>query len=230
MNGTASGSARERWKNALSSEIAFWEAIGSGSFPNPDWIEEFRTRATKGAEWRADLTPFLANGRVTRILDVGAGPHTHMGTRNAPGPLEIVPIDPLAEEYERILAANGIIPVIRTIPGEAERLGDYGFFDSFDIVFSRNALDHSYDPIHSVEQMLMCCRVGGRILLEGSINEGVKQRYQGLHMWNFEPQADNDLLVWNPEVRVHIRERLGDRADLIASGKDWYRVVVRRLK
>ena len=224
------GAAFDRWKAALPSEIGFWQAICGGTLPNAEWVKNFRTLATTGAARRADLTPFLTLGRANRILDVGAGPHTHIGDRGAPTPIEIVPVDPLAEKYAQLLAANRIVPLMRTLPGEAEKLRSYGFSDSFDLVFSRNALDHAYDPINAVSEMLHCCRVGGHVLLEGSTNEGVKQRYKGLHQWNFEPQADTDLVIWNPDTRVSMRGRLGNWAQLSATGDDWYRVDIKRLR
>lgn len=71
------------------------------------------------------------------------------------------------------------------VAGEAERLADAFGENSFDLVYARNCLDHGYDPMLAIQQMLKVVRVGGVVLFEHGVNEGERQGYQGLHQWNF---------------------------------------------
>jgi hypothetical protein len=56
------------------------------------------------------------------ILDVGAGPLTWLGYRYSGKKLTIVPVDPLAAEYDRLLHEAGLEPPVRTIPVAGEEL------------------------------------------------------------------------------------------------------------
>ena len=46
--------------------------------------------------------------------------------------------------------------------------------------------------------MVAVCKVGGCCRLAHSTDEGEKQRYSGLHQWNFRPQEDGNLVIHGP--------------------------------
>ncbi len=102
---------------------------------------------------------------------------------------------PLASEYEKLYNQYHTFPLIRPKEGKGENLLNLGI-GTFDLVYSCNALDHTYDPILSIQNMIDICEVGGKIIFENSINEGEYQKYLGLHKWNFMP-VDDDLVIWN---------------------------------
>jgi SAM-dependent methyltransferase len=76
----------------------------------------------------------------------------------------------------------------------------------FDAVNCANALDHFYDPIRAVHQMLAVTRAGGVVRVISRENEGQRGGYWGLHQWNICQQGD-DVRIWNRQsVDVRWRE------------------------
>jgi hypothetical protein len=69
--------------------------------------------------------------------------------------------------------------------------------------------------------MLTVLAPGGLIHVEGAINEGVRQKYQGLHQWNFLPLAGDDVAVWNESGGNLLRSTLGEACASMAVGAEW---------
>lgn len=217
--------AKTNWQNALPTETRFWDKVASGELP--EYQQSLMNRAAGRLKFPPHLAKYLKTGRTTRILDVGSGPHTVIGKVDVPSPIEVVAIDPLADDYNATLKRNGITPSVPTIFGEAERLPDYAL-GKFDLVYSRNALDHSYDPVTAIKNMLQSAEFDGAVYFEGSINEAEKQRYVGLHQWNFDISG-SDLIIWNKEARHSLTEVFGDKAIVMVneSTTTWYKVEIR---
>jgi SAM-dependent methyltransferase len=150
-------------------------------------------------------------GELVSILDVGAGPMTRLGKKWEGRTVEITAIDPLADYYNRQLDKFGVTPLVRTQPGEVERLTDHFPTNHFDIVYMHNALDHSYDPLKGIRQMLEVVKPGCYVLLEHFINEAKTTGYHGLHQWNFCADGDH-FVIWNRETRFSVNNVLGDEA------------------
>jgi len=145
------------------------------------------------------------------ILDVGAGPVTWLGYRYPGKKLIIVPVDPLADEYDRLLRDAKLDPPIRTVRVAGEALAEHFGARRFDIAYATNSLDHSADPFTIISNMAAVVRPGGVVLLRHKRNEGDSARYGGLHQWNFDV-VDDDLIVWNNAVRVNVGAALEGRA------------------
>lgn len=219
---------RERWKTLLPTEIAYWDAVISGTHPNPDTVKAFRERAGGHYPVPGSLVKLLQRQDIVRarILDVGAGPHTTIGPVLYGTRLNIVAVDPLADAYDELLERHGIEPAIRTIKGEAERLVEQFGAERFDVVYSRNALDHMRDPWIALQQMVDACVPGGVVHVEGAINEGVSHRYGGLHQWNVMP-AERDMIIWNSEESDLASRVLTGVAQIKATRKDaWFSAVL----
>jgi SAM-dependent methyltransferase len=122
--------------------------------------------------------------------------------------VEITAVDPLADRYDAALARAGLTPPVRTIKGEAERLTEQFPREHFDITFCHNALDHSYDPLGAIQQMLLVTRRAGCVRLEHAVNEGEFEKYTGLHQWNFCAQ-EGRFAIWSPTTRIDVAQRLG---------------------
>jgi SAM-dependent methyltransferase len=137
------------------------------------------------------------------ILDVGAGPVTWLGYRYPGKKLTIVPVDPLADEYDRLLRDAKLDPPIRTVRVAGEALAAHFGTRRFDIAYATNSLDHSADPYTIISNMAAVVRPGGVVLLRHKRNEGDSARYGGLHQWNFDV-VDDDLVVWNNAVQVNV--------------------------
>ena len=124
--------------------------------------------------------------RRSRSSTSGAGPLTALGFRYPGKTLTIVPVDPLADEYDRLLRDAGLDPPIRTIRVAGEALLEHFGSRRFDIAYASNALDHSADPFTIISNMVAVVRPGGIVLLRHKRNEGESARYGGLHQWNFD--------------------------------------------
>jgi SAM-dependent methyltransferase len=59
-----------------------------------------------------------------------------------------------------------VVPPVRTRRCDSERLLDMFEPDSFDVAYASNTLDHSYDPLRAIRQMIAVVRPGGIVLLQ----------------------------------------------------------------
>lgn len=80
-------------------------------------------------------------------------------------------------------------------------------------------MDHSYDPVLAIEQMLDVTKSGGAVVLIHSPNEGSDAHYLGLHQWNFK-NINGDFVISSPwRPTVNLSDRLRDRADIVVGSR-----------
>lgn len=139
-----------------------------------------------------------------RILEVGSGPLTAIGSGHPEKTLEIVATDLLAETYDRLLSHLEIEPPIRTRKADAERLTDVFAENSFDYVTANNCIDHCTRPDLAIEQMVRVVKPGGWVTLRHAENEANRTHYLGMHDWNFSLEQGEPTL-WNRRKRISIR-------------------------
>jgi SAM-dependent methyltransferase len=151
----------------------------------------------------------IATENVT-ILDVGSGPLTSVG-KTWPGKrISVVAIDPLADDFLRILRDSGLDPPVLPIACAGEEIVEKFGTQAFDVAFAENALDHSADPLLVLENMLKTINPSGRVALTHYRNEGERNGYLGMHFWNLDCR-DGHFLVWNRTVSHDVTARLEDR-------------------
>jgi SAM-dependent methyltransferase len=185
----------EDWREALPEELQFWERALSD--PAKNWvISEFRERMDPDLELQPELKVIIdaPPGAVVRLLDVGAGPLTRLGKKWDGRTLQLYPVDPLAEEYQTLLARLNIHPPILTQVGHGEKLTEQFEKDSFDLAYASNSLDHSYDPLLAIEQMFSVIKPGASVYLWHFAKVGLQEAYHGLHQWNFDIEHGKLLL------------------------------------
>jgi SAM-dependent methyltransferase len=202
------------WRARRKSEVDFWADWLAGAPGTEQWGWDRAQRldpatAIRDALVREELDR-LARDEVS-ILDVGAGPLTSLGYRYPGRALRIVPVDPLADDYDRLLGEAGLEPPIRTTLVAGEALVEHFGHRSFDIAYAANSLDHSADPLTIISNMVSVVRIGGAVLLRHKRNEGESARYGGLHQWNFDA-VDGRLLLWNDTVEIDVGSALEERA------------------
>lgn len=138
--------------------------------------------------------------------------------------LDIVAIDPLAEEYDRILAETEHVPLVRTIKGDAERLAEQFGENSFDFVWAQNCVDHMVDPLKAIHEMLLVVKPGRSVMLEHAVNEGETMAYDGLHQWNLCIR-DRQFVIWRPDRTVNVAEHYSHLAEVTFEEKGSWLVV-----
>jgi len=199
-------STRAVWGAAVTSEIEFWrQYLKTRGLSWPDeYAMRLDPRAPLNEQQIASRLELFADETI-RILDVGAGPLTVLG-KVAPGKrLEIHPTDALAESYAQLLSELHLNPPVPTIRCDGEDLHRKFPPAYFHFAYARNALDHCYDPVQVIRNMVSVTRVQGWIILRHRPNEAVTAGYAGLHQWNFERSGD-DTRVWTAQTSVSLRD------------------------
>jgi SAM-dependent methyltransferase len=208
------------WKLGISSEIIFWKEYlqTKGSL----WKDFYETQLQPDTPLEKIITDLLDAplGYKVRILDVGAGPLTTLGKIFPGHQVELVAVDALADYYDEILAELDINPIVRTRKAEAERLTEVFEKNSFDLVHARNSIDHCYDPVLAIDEMLAVTRPGGWVLMQHVPNEATEAKEigyiyagSGFHQWDFFVEND-DFWISGLNARTNITERLAGQATI----------------
>jgi SAM-dependent methyltransferase len=219
------------WRSRTKSEVDFWAGWLNGAPGTEQWADDRLLRLDPDTEIRDPLVREeleRLSAETISILDVGAGPLTRLGYRFPGKTLEVVAVDPLAGDYDRLLREAGLEPPVRTLPVAGEQLLEHFGTRRFDIAYASNALDHSADPLAIIANMVTLVRPGGAVLLRHKRNEGQSAGYGGLHQWNFDVVSER-LVVWNDALEVDVETALDGRAAVtawISDGEAVARLVV----
>ena len=200
--------------DALQGEVQFWRNWLStkGMY----WPDDFRARFDPDLPIGGHLASYVdrVDADFVRILDVGSGPLTKLGKTHPSKRLEITATDLLATDYDRLLAELGIVPPVRTVYADAERLVEQFGHDAFDIVHGQNCIDHTADPLLAIEQMVAVTKPGGFVVMYHAENEGQREGYNQLHQWNFTCE-DGSFIIRDRKGRtVNMTHRLAALCDV----------------
>jgi len=227
------------WKAGVPSEIEWWEhwLAAAKSQTELEYWKDYEERLNPEQPLQEFVIEHLdaSPASTVSILDVGAGPLTILGKRWDGHEVHITAVDPLADKYEPLVAELGTTPPVRTRTGEVERLTEYFPADCFDLVYMQNALDHSYDPLLGIRQMLRVVKPGCCVLLRHFVDEGEHGGYGGFHQWNLRAQ-NGRFVIWNRETHLCVNDILNDEAKItveeITSEPDedrlWFSVCLRK--
>jgi SAM-dependent methyltransferase len=227
-NGETLRTQLKAWKQGIPSETLFWDKWMKER--GGQWQEEFEKRfdpETPLDPWIAEAVRRLGQ-RDLSILDVGAGPATVVGYKFEGAALRITAVDPLAPIYNDLLAHHQLSPPVAPTFAPAEELGSFFEPNSFDVVHCRNALDHSFDPIRGIVEMLKVVRIGGLILLRHHRNEAEHGKYQGFHQYNFD-RCNDRFVIWNKSMRIDVADFLGGRAQVSCTDLGYVEAVIRKI-
>jgi SAM-dependent methyltransferase len=236
MEDQAAMDAYAQWVRALPEEIAYWRGYIRGR--GAEYPDDFAYRLREDTLVQ-DRDPVLAETLTAlgpkdlRLLDVGAGPLTNLGKRLPAKNLTIYPCDPLADVYGWLLQEADVRPPVSTLFADVENLSMYFPRDSFHAVHCANALDHSYDPLGGILEMLKVLHPRGFIHLGHFENEAEHEAYGGLHQWNLT-ERDGDFVLWNRREELSLRNIGGDALEVNArrfpleGGRQWILVQIRK--
>jgi SAM-dependent methyltransferase len=178
------GKAREIWESRIQTELNYWkDQIRRQN--SEAWRTEYATRLNPDAPLQDVIAKHIDRTvKVNRILDVGSGPLTSINRKCGFCEVSITAVDPLADFFNELMAARGITPPVRPVTGWGERLTEQFGEDQFDITYSRNAVDHSYDPIKCIDEMIKVTRKNRYVIVEMNERAGSLEHWHGLHQWD----------------------------------------------
>ena len=143
--------------------------------------------------------PYFKDKKELHIVDFGCGPVSMIGTKDDTYKIKILGIDPLINEYNKILDDKKLVRPHDVACMECEDAHLIGE-NTFDIVFTRNAIDHSREPDKIMMSGKHLCKTNGLFQIRVHQNEGKNQNYAGLHQWNF--YVDNeDVIIESPTFK-----------------------------
>jgi len=220
------------WNAGLPKELQFWDwALANGG---RNWDPgEWRNATNPNFELQAELKELIPApaGAVVRVLDVGSGPLTRVGKKWPGREVQIVPADPLAEEYNTLLARHSIRPLVPAVFAHGEKLLDRFERNNFDLAYASNSLDHTYDPVVVIQQMLAVVKPSHYVYLWHVANEGLRERYVGLHQWNFDIRK-GAFVVSDGRQTQSVTEALSGEAQISCEFQQAFgaRIVVAKLR
>jgi SAM-dependent methyltransferase len=218
LRATQGRAPEEVWVGGLDDEMNFWRDWMSTE--GSRWRDDYRFRLDPESPLQETITQHLNGiGSLVRFLDVGAGPLTAVGKRWTNHDLQLTAVDALADKYDALLEECRITPPVRTRRCDSERLTDVFAQNSFDVAYALNTLDHSYEPLRAIRQMLAVVRPSGIVLLQHYANEAENEAYSGLHQWNFD-WVDGNCLLWRPGKKWQLREEFVGQATVTGTKDD----------
>lgn len=204
-----------RWLDGIEVELNFWNkwAAEDGGIYNKDFL-----RRIADAPEIEDERFITFSNNPFRVLDAGAGPISSFGIMSSLGKIELTACDPLADAYAQVLEANKIVPYVKTEFAYFERLTDKYEKNYFDHVHVRNALDHAFDALTGIYELLHVLKVNGTLRLVYAENEAEHEHYQGFHQWNFT-EENGEFIIWNRDININISDALRNIADVNVTTK-----------
>lgn len=201
-------SDKAQWTDGVKEEIDFWDNWFKTQGGN--WKNEFESRTNPTTPLIEYLRNLLPIQPIIEILDVGSGPISMIGRcldSSDKREIKIYQADALGDEYEKLLKKYNINLKINFIKIDGERLTEKIKPNTFDIVHCNNALDHCYNPLKAVEEMIKVVKSGGVVYTGHQINEAEAANYGGLHQWNID-EENNHLIFWNKRQKIDVNNQI----------------------
>ena len=124
-----------------------------------------------------DIVALIGDKKNVKILDVGSGPFSVIGSFLEGINVEITHCD--RQDFKDYWEKRQITPIIDV---EQQNMENLTYEDeSFDIVCCQNALDHTKNAKESVKEMIRVCKKGGSVYIKCWLNQ-LDTGY--LHKWN----------------------------------------------
>ncbi len=200
-----------QWLRGLKSEIEFWDKLLGGKT-----VYSKRVPQAANPHKRFELMDDLPNDKdKIKFADIGSGAFSRCGLIAEGMQLDILAIDPLADIYQNLKIKYNCENGVKMKTGLVEFLNKQFLQNTFDMVHMSNALDHCFDPILGIYQLLYICKVGGQVILRHHENEAEAESYAGLHQWNLSTQnEENEFIIWNKKEEYHIGRVFDGVADI----------------
>jgi SAM-dependent methyltransferase len=204
------------WQANIDEELGFWQKIVTGTHFEKEWCESSRYYLTQDVPIDhpyfykiADYLDLFSDEQIN-IANIGSGPCVPLRVTHPTRKIHMLHVDPLWPYYERIIEAAGFRARTFIAPFPVETMDQTLPHDHFHIAWSRNALDHSWEPLKGIKNMVKITKPQGKIIVLVNVNEGVRETYHGLHKWNFQPTPEGGCELWNPDCMFNVGQELRD--------------------
>lgn len=182
-------------------EIAFWRGVIDRHCKNPE-NSAFRAKLDPERPLQKTvlnrLRSSLTSGQSTaRVLDVGCGPLSTIGKKADGLTVDVVGLDPLADDYQALFQDSTLVRPHESVNGFAERASEYFGEASFDYVHAENSLDHCQDAGRALSELQRVCKPDAVFFFRVFVNEGEHNHYAGFHQWNFDTYNEK-VIFWRP--------------------------------
>ena len=201
------------WLDGIYSEIQFWENVVMKE--DGDLHDKVMSRMIVNDKFtlESDLEDLECN--EVKFVDVGSGPFSRCGFRSDKYKIETIAVDPLASIYSSLKDKYGMNNQIHLRTGFVETLHEQFDEDEFDIVHMSNSLDHAFDAVFGLYELLYICKIGGKVILCHHENEAENENYSGFHQWNLSVHnQENSFVIWRKNKRFNVCEKFGEYADI----------------
>lgn len=233
---------------AFDDELGYWRRFLAGGEssrpPGERRLDILLDPARRQLKFPAILTRLIGRHLPAappwKVVEVGPGPLSSLAWGVDVGLLEVVGIDPLADEYRALLDRHGFDYPIRPVTGTAETVDDLLPAAVFDIAYARNSLDHTTSPGRCLQAMANLLAPGGLLVLEGAVEEGTQQGWHGMHQHDLAPRAGELWLSGRDGEAADLTGPLGLELVYLGSGQvepvecvsfarnDWYVMAFRK--
>ena len=163
-------------------------------------------------EWQEKILDMLPEPEI-RVLDVGCGAMTYFGKVHPHKKIQVFCCDQLATETNKLLKKYNLNPPVQPEACDTERLVEHYGQEKFHAVSARNCIDHCYDPVKAIEQMILVCRIGGVVMLRHAPHEGISNEYNDQHKWNFDLTPEGKVELSGRWTRVIVDDHFHDRVE-----------------
>lgn len=200
-----------RWLDGIPDEISFWNTYmrehGGEYSANFNWTVNPRKKFQLEEDFDLNL-------KTCKFIDVGSGPFSRCGRLTDLVDLEVEAVDPLGDLYEQLKKKYSLQNGITVRSGFVECLDKKYEANSFDMVHMSNSLDHCFDPIFGLYQLIRICKIGGKVILRHKENEGAVSEYDGLHQWNLScHRVPGEFWIWNKDLECNINKEFAGYVD-----------------
>lgn len=221
----------KKWLSGIHSEIKFWDYFISGDY--------FRDKGRTKQAWEDYISserkftldeeiPDEYRNREYNFVDIGCGAYSRCGIVSDKVNLKRTYVDPLAWIYNKLKNKYNTNNGINITTGFVEMLDEVLPENEFDMVHMSNSLDHCFNPIFALYQLIRTCKIGGKVILRHAENEAERGNYHGFHQWNLSLKNDEQsFVVWNKSHRYDICDLLAEyvdfelSADVCEAGGTW---------
>lgn len=140
------------------------------------------------------LKKIAETSKCPKVMDFGCGPFSNISYLHKQKLAELIGVDILASKYKDFYIENSIEQPIPLLESSGENLLNVFNEESFDFVYTQNALDHTLCPALSWINLYRLTKIGGYLGHCHAINEAYHEKQDQLHQFNLRPENSNLIL------------------------------------